>query len=693
MRTWRAAWPSAGPLAFAAAVAVALGVELGLDADRVLPADHVPIDHGDPVDPADPSTQSGPSTLPIRARWPAVPDAVLAAAFGGGGGPAAALGPIYELTRERPERRRRGAVFTPYPLAAALVATTEAREGHLQVLDPAAGGGVFLLAAADRAVALGADPDAVVRSLHGRDVDGGAVTLARAALVLWLAGIAGPAAVTPSLTAELRAHVRVGDPLRGPASIGDDGPEVDLVVGNPPFLGQLKRETARSREEAAALAARFGVAAGPYTDTAGYFLLAGLRAVRPGGTVLLVVPESILVARDAAPIRDAVLAGADLVGVWRAGVDVFPAGVRAVSVQLRRHGPEHEPGAPAAPSTGTVIRRWTGPAVVPTTPVDGEVAPAVRAGGPWGPLVADLAGVPAIDPAWASETTRVLGSIATATAGFRDEYYLVADHVREADGGDGAAEDVAPHSGPGGTDPEEPVVSADRQGPGRRTPGARVRLVTVGAIDPVHLRWGRVPIRYRRQAWNAPVVDVDGIDPDSALGRWSRDRLRPKVVVATQSPVLEVVVDHDGSLWPSTPVVAVVPSGDGGAGHPGSPGRAGTDLVMLAAAISAPHATAWAATRYGGAGLSATAVKLSARQLLTLPLPTDADRWQAAASALGQAEAAASAGDGAAWRDELRRFAEVMVEAYPGTTADRAVVLEWWWARVPPWRGPSTESA
>src|SRR5690606_27575036 len=74
-------------------------------------------------------------------------------------------------------------------------------------------------------------------------------------------------------------------------------PAVDVVVGNPPFLGQLRTATAADQQRRDALRERFGGAVQPYTDAAWLFLLAGVEATRHGGAVVLVQPTSLLGAR------------------------------------------------------------------------------------------------------------------------------------------------------------------------------------------------------------------------------------------------------------------------------------------------------------------------------------------------------------------------------------------------------------
>ena len=103
---------------------------------------------------------------------------------------------------------------------------------------------------------------------------------------------------------------------------------------------------------------------------------------------------------------------------------------------------------------------------------------------------------------------------------------------------------------------------------------------------------------------------------DAPLAAWATDRRVPKVVVATQTRIVEAAVDTEGTWWPSVPTIAVAP-------------RAGAaaDLWSLAAVLSAPPVSAWALGHYGGTALSGDAIKLSARQILDIPLPADPEAW------------------------------------------------------------------
>ena len=366
--------------------------------------------------------------------------------------------------------------------------------------------------------------------------------------------------------------------------------QFDLVVGNPPFLNQLAAATSRG--------GRSALGGGAYADAAALFLALSIRLVRPGGRVVLVLPRSVLATRDAAPIRAAVAEQASLDALWTADHPVFDASVLTVVASFTKGGRQ-------AP-----VHRWVG---TPPTPVTRAPFPhhhddvAGRGAGTWSALVADLSGAP-------TDIARHLGgptlaTVATATADFRDQYY-------------GLVGAVGDHDGP--------------------------RLVTSGAIELGRCAWGERPVRFAGVRYERPHVQLSRLTPP--LAAWAQRRLVPKVLVATQTRVLEACVDRDGSWLPSVPVLTVVPTG-------------GFDLDLLGAAICSPVASAWAAAHFTGAGLSSAALKVSARQLLALPLP---DRpWDAAVALL-------AVGD-------LRRFAETMIRSYGGLDDDdRRRVLDWW---------------
>ncbi len=506
------------------------------------------------------------------------------------------LGPLYEGLLDPDVRRGRGAHFTPRQVATGLTRVAVSGFGSTAtMLDPAVGGGAFLLAAAELLTERGGGAAEVVAGqLWGVDVDPLAVAVAEAALALW-AWESGVVAIADD-------HLRVGDALG--ASPAFDGRRFDVVVGNPPFRSQLASATARSTDRAATVANRFGEAARGYVDDAGLFVLAALDHCRPDGRIALIQPVSILSAAAASGIRETISRSASLVGIWSAP-DVFEASVDVCALVI-------EPGG-----QHRGVQRYEGPGVTAAS-VRRDPDP-----DQWAALLAGD-GIPEVE----LRPGPVLGDIATATAGFRDQHYGLAPHVLD--------------------DPADSMADLPR-------------LVNVGLIEPLHCEWGERPVRFAKRRWQRPRLDLDGLRAvDGRLAAWVDDRLQPKVVVATQTRVVEAAVDHLGCWVPSTPAISV---------H-----APVAELGRVAALLLAPPLSAWARRAYGGAGLSADAIKLAAKQLLDLPLPPDRARW-AEAAALVEPRSQESPRDR---HHRLVRVGRLMTQAY----GEPERVFEWWRARL-----------
>ncbi|MEA3021047.1 MAG: hypothetical protein QOI47_2571 [Actinomycetota bacterium] len=214
----------------------------------------------------------------------------------------------------------------------------------------------------------------------------------------------------------------------------------------------------------------------------------------------------------------------------------------------------------------------------------------LRAGAPvpsgptWSSLLID--GVP--DVALAT-SYGCIGDECDVAAGFRQHYYGLRGHVHE--GGDG------------------------------------LPLVTSGSIEPGS--WGGRSVRFDGRRWDDPRVSLDGAD--DAVASWFRARLRPKVVIATQTRVVEAAADPDGVVVPSVPVISAVPS---------DPAR----LWHVLAVLLAPPVTVWAVRRWGGTALASSAVKLGAPQVRAVPLPAPSASWDRAAALLRDGGAVVEAG-------------------------------------------------
>lgn len=524
------------------------------------------------------------------------------------------VGRSYERSLATESRRAAGAFYTPRDVADGVVALALPAPSEIDVvLDPAVGGGAFLLAVARRLELAGLSRRQIVgECLYGIDIDGGALEATAVALALW----AGPDA---NGWVDARPHLHLIDtittePAALLARLGTDG--FSAVVGNPPYLGQLRERTVRGRDLAARVEAALPGVGGAYTDAAALFLLVATRLTRPGGRAALLVPESLLSARDASGVRAAVLEQSRLEHLWVATEAVFAASARVCAPVLRRESRRRSRSGRVTRSTGRAFR-------------SADSAPVPAEGESWGHLVATVHGVPAVD--LPGEGGR-LADRAEVTAGFRQQFYGIQPFVSEASLVD---------------DPT----------------GDRPRLVTSGSIDPLTCRWGEQPITFDRRRWDAPVIDLAALERgDAPLHRWTVDQLRPKVVVATQTRVIEAAVDADGRWYPSTPVVAAAPD-DG-------------DLWELAAVLCAPPVSAWLHGRLAGSALAAGHLRVTARALREIPWPTGRVELRRGAEL---ARAASSTGGAEERRARLLELGEIMTRAYLAPPE----VYEWWAASLP----------
>ena len=449
---------------------------------------------------------------------------------------------------------------------------------------------------------------------------GGGAFLVAVAEALWRRGIDAAEVVDrcvvgvdldPGAVAASRRALTAWAEVRGatdvsPTVIEGDGLEMDLgrfdlVIGNPPFRNQLGSATARDEETARRRRDRFGDAALGYVDDAVLFLLEAARSLRQGGVACLVQPRSTLSVQHAAVARAEVQAdGRHLVAAWLPGVQVFDAVVEVWAPFVRSGG---------QPADVMVFGGRT-------AELDGARSHPV-VGGDWSPIAATADGVPELGD------LRLDGGVAdraVATAGFRDEYYALLAHTVD----------------------EEP----DSCG---------MRLVTTGMIDPGVCRWGEAPARFGKRAWDHPWLDVAALEvADPRIARWVERLAVPKVLVASQTRVVEAVADPVGDLVPVTPTIAVVPADSG-------------DLGLLVAALVSPPVAALLRRRRAGSGMSATTVRVTAKDLLDVPLPADRVRWAAAAAALSR---------GATWAEH----GSAMCSAYG---ADDPAVLAWWLDALP----------
>lgn len=238
-------------------------------------------------------------------------------------------------------------------------------------------------------------------------------------------------------------------------------------------------------------------------------------------------------------------------------------------------------------------------------------------GRPWTAVVTESLGVPRLPPL---DTAGTLGGRASLRADFRDQYYGLVPAV--VDGGDGP------------------------------------RLVTSGLIDPGQVLWGCRTARFARRELAEPRVDTARLS--SAMRSWVDRKLVPKVLVASQTRVLEAVADSAGELLPSVPVTTVMPL-------PLTSPDSAAAVWEIAAVLTSPVASAWAWHRCAGSGLSGRALRTGSTVLATLPWP---------AARLASAVDALRAGDVVACGREVDA-------AFGVRRAEDDELHEWWRALLP----------
>ncbi|MDB5440870.1 MAG: SAM-dependent methyltransferase, partial [Caulobacteraceae bacterium] len=199
---------------------------------------------------------------------------------------------LYSALLDSRERGERGAFYTP-PVLAQRLLDLAGEQGldwkTARVLDPASGGGAFLVPAAlrMRAALAGADPAFVLAQigarLQGLEMDVHAAWIGQAALEIALADLAIEA------RRPVPVVVTVGDSLEASPT-----ESFDLVVGNPPYGRVALTDDQR---------ARYGRSLYGHANLYGVFTDLALRWTRPGGLVAYLTPTSFLGGRYYGALR------------------------------------------------------------------------------------------------------------------------------------------------------------------------------------------------------------------------------------------------------------------------------------------------------------------------------------------------------------------------------------------------------
>ncbi len=233
----------------------------------------------------------------------------------------------------------------------------------------------------------------------------------------------------------------------------------------------------------------------------------------------------------------------------------------------------------------------------------------------WTSVVTTRLGIPPLDLG-ALDVDGSLDDRAELNVNFRDEYYALV-----------------------------PAVSDDADGP---------PLVTSGLIDPGVCRWGERLVRFAKQDFEHPRVDLTRLD--GRFPAWARRKLVPKVLVANQTQMVEAVADPDGAWLPGVPVTTVVPT-DGTT----------RTISEIEAVLTSPVASAICWHLGAGTGLSTTSMRVGPAVLAGVPWP---------GGDLSTAVAAMRAADPVA-------CGAAVMDAYGVAAVEAEPLLSWWAARLP----------
>jgi len=185
-------------------------------------------------------------------------------------------------------RKARGAFFTPPAIADYLASWAVDEDPDARILDPTCGESVFLHAAARELNAAGADAGHLDERIFGVDTE--AESVARSEKALASSGYG--------------ATLMVNDffEIPAPNQIGCTLPEMDAIIGNPPYIRyQEHAGAARRRSRAAALAQ--GVRLSGLASSWAALLVHACSFLKKEGRLAMVLPAELLTVGYAEPVR------------------------------------------------------------------------------------------------------------------------------------------------------------------------------------------------------------------------------------------------------------------------------------------------------------------------------------------------------------------------------------------------------
>jgi hypothetical protein len=217
--------------------------------------------------------------------------------------PIALISAVYDrfLKEEEGKKNAEGAFYTPMFLADVVVNqlwdefSDEQRSTGI-FCDPACGSGIFLVRLFQRLVAhhcrtknkrhaTWRELTAIVRRLHGADINPAAVRVAAFSLYIALLEQSNPPELSTLIDAGKLLPSLYGDTLRTEDFFGTpDQGRYDAIVGNPPWKGRSNQVTSAQKW------AKTNGRPDPAKDIAWGFVWKSLTVIKPGGLIALLLP-------------------------------------------------------------------------------------------------------------------------------------------------------------------------------------------------------------------------------------------------------------------------------------------------------------------------------------------------------------------------------------------------------------------
>jgi adenine-specific DNA-methyltransferase len=185
-------------------------------------------------------------------------------------------------------RKARGAFFTPPAIADYLARWAVGSNPKARVLDPTCGEAVFLLAAGRRLSDLGCPPADLDQHLYGVDLH--AASLQASKRLLEAEGMG--------------AQLIAGDffNVPSPSQLGCPLPEMDAVIGNPPFV-RYQEHVGETRKASAQAALAQGVPLSGLASSWASLLVHACAFLKRDGRLTMVLPAELLTVNYAEPVR------------------------------------------------------------------------------------------------------------------------------------------------------------------------------------------------------------------------------------------------------------------------------------------------------------------------------------------------------------------------------------------------------